>query len=69
MSCSPTARIVCAPRIGEQALAYAAGVADDSHEPLLELANPLMSTIVLPYLGAAAAQGACASRARAFQAE
>jgi AcrR family transcriptional regulator len=31
-------------------------VSDDSHGPLLELAGPLMSTIVLPYLGAAAAR-------------
>jgi AcrR family transcriptional regulator len=31
-------------------------LSDDSHEPLVELANPLMSMIVSPYLGGAAAR-------------
>ncbi len=31
-------------------------LAEKTHEPLLELTNPLMSMIVLPYLGAAAAR-------------
>ncbi len=31
-------------------------IAQDGHEPLIELANPLMSMIVLPYLGPAAAR-------------
>jgi AcrR family transcriptional regulator/DNA-binding MarR family transcriptional regulator len=31
-------------------------LAEDSRQPLLELANPLMGTIVLPYLGSAAAR-------------
>lgn len=31
-------------------------LAETRHEPLIELTNPLMSTIVLPYLGSAAAR-------------